>query len=101
LSSAELNEAKVHLQNQHFKEVKTAMNEKKRHNLVNQLGLQINDEGLVRCVCRLGAAQITEGARQPILLPKRDHVTDLLIDSLHRRYFYVGVSQTSSMIIWN
>ena len=102
LSSAELNEAKVlwikHLQNQHFKEVKIALTEKKRHNLVNQLGLQIDNEGLVRFVGRLGAAQITEGARQPILLPKRDHVTDLLIDSLHRRYFHIGVSQTLSMI---
>jgi hypothetical protein len=74
--------------------VKTALTEKKRHNLVNQLGFQIDDEGLVRCTGRLGAAQITEGARQPILLPKRDHMTDLLIDGLHGRYFHIGVSQT-------
>nr|XP_022295086.1 uncharacterized protein LOC111105209 [Crassostrea virginica] len=35
---------------------------------------------------------MTEGARQPI------HVTDLLIESLHRKSFHVGVSQTLSLI---
>lgn len=41
---------------------------------------------------------MTEGARTPILLPKKSHVTDLLIDSYHRKSMHLGVSQTLSMV---
>ena len=102
LTPEELHESQVlwikYLQDQHYKEVKTALTGKTRHNLVSQLGLVVDEEGLIRCVGRLGAAHMTEGARQPILLPKRNHVTDLLIESLHRKSFHVGVSQTLSLI---
>ncbi|XP_071150570.1 uncharacterized protein [Mytilus edulis] len=73
-----------------------AIKENKRHNLVSQLGLILDQENVIRCVGRLGAAQLSEGAKTPILLPKKNKVTKLLIESMHRKNFHVGVSQTLS-----
>ncbi|XP_052690730.1 uncharacterized protein LOC128168601 [Crassostrea angulata] len=86
------------IQTQSYSDVKLALTEKKRHNLINQLGLPLDQDGIIRCVGRLGAAHLTEGARTPILLPKKSHVTDLLIDSYHRKSMPLGVSQTLSMV---
>ena len=87
MTSKELKEAWIlwikSIQNQSYRDVYIALTEKKKHNLVNQLGLTLDEDRIIRCVIRLGAAQLTEGARAPILLPKKNHVTDLLIDSCH------------------
>ncbi|XP_078334132.1 uncharacterized protein LOC144625796 [Crassostrea virginica] len=102
LTSKELEEARIlwikSIQNQSYRDVYIALTEKKKHNLVNQLGLTLDEDRIIRCVSRLGAAQLTEGARAPILLPKKNHVTDLLIDSCHRKSLHFGVSQTLSMV---
>ncbi|XP_062582984.1 uncharacterized protein LOC134244753 [Saccostrea cucullata] len=102
LTATELSGAKLlwirSIQNENYKEVKSALTEGKRLNLVNQLGLILDEDKIIRCVGRLGAAHLTEGARTPILLPKKNHVTDLLIDSYHRKSLHVGISQTLSLI---
>ena len=59
------------------------LTEKKKHNLVNHLGLTLDKDRIIRRVCRVGAAQLTEGVRAPILLPKKNHVTDLLTKENH------------------
>ncbi|CAG2200066.1 unnamed protein product [Mytilus edulis] len=100
LTAAELEHAKLlwikSVQKQCFGEVMIAIKENKRHNLVSQLGLILDQENVIRCVGRLGAAQLSEGAKTPILLPKKNKVTELLIESMHRKNFHVGVSQTLS-----
>ncbi|CAG2200102.1 unnamed protein product [Mytilus edulis] len=100
LTAAELEHAKLLLiksvQKQCFGEVMMAIKENKRHNLVSQLGLILDQENVIRCVGRIGAAQLSEGAKTPILLPKKNKVTELLIESMHRKNFHVGVSQTLS-----
>ncbi|XP_053376986.1 uncharacterized protein LOC123529097 [Mercenaria mercenaria] len=39
-----------------------------------------------------------QGARQPILLPKSDWFTVLLVEKIHKQNFHIGVSQTLSQI---
>ena len=74
------------------------LTEKKKHNLVNHLGLTLDKDRIIRRVSRVGAAQLTEGVRAPILPPKKNHVTDLLIDSCQRKSLHFGVSQTLFMV---
>lgn len=58
----------------------------------------LDQDGVIRCVCRLGAVHLTERTRTPNLLSKTIHVTDLLIDSYHRKSLHLGVSQTLYMV---
>ena len=43
-------------------------------------------------------AEMSEWTRLPMLLPKADRYTHLLIDRLHRESFHAGVSQTLALI---
>ena len=57
----------------------------KPNNLKIQLGIHMDTNGLLRCHGRLGNAEISEGARQPILLPKRSRYAELTIYIYHRK----------------
>ncbi|CAC5354904.1 unnamed protein product [Mytilus coruscus] len=100
LTATELEHAKLlwikSVQKQSFGNVMIAIKENKSHNLVGQLGLIVDQKNVIRCIGRLEAAQLSEGAKTPILLPKKNKVTELLIENMHRKYFHVGVSQTLS-----
>ena len=61
---------------------------KKNNNLQKQLGLFLDENGLLRCRGRLGNASLTEGARFPILLPKNDRLTYLIIDQSHKQILH-------------
>jgi len=69
-----------------------------KDNLINQLGLWIDDQGLIRCHGRLQYAPITSEAIYPILLPRKEYFTDLLIFSYHKTSFHAGVAQTLATI---
>ena len=86
------------IQEHHYKEEIYAIRFEKPNNLKNQLGLQLDKNGIIRCVGCLMNADITEGAKYPILLPRRNYFTDLIIDQSHRRAFHVGSSQTLAII---
>ena len=43
-------------------------------------------------------AEISEGARQPILLPKCSRYTELTIDMYHRKALHTGIAQTLSLV---
>ena len=58
-------------------------------------------EHILRCHGRLNHAELAEGARLPILLPKLDRYTSLLIEKIHRNSLHVGVSQTLSFVRQN
>ena len=62
------------------------------------MGLFVDEKGILRCKGRLGFACLSEGARQPILLPATDSFTHLLIERAHKTLFHSGVSQTLSNI---
>ena len=58
----------------------------------------MDKDGLLRCHGRLGNAEISEGARQPILLPKFSRYTELTIDMYHRKALHTGIAQTLSLV---
>ena len=55
-------------------------------------------KNIFRCRGRLENAEVTVGARLPVLLPKGDKFTQLLIDRMHRYLLHAGPSQTLSLI---
>ena len=63
-------------------------------NFVRQLGLRVDEKGLLRCVGRLENSELTEGAKAPILLPKKDPYTRLCVLDSHERCLHSGIPQT-------
>ena len=64
----------------------------------NQLGIQLHDDGLLRCHGRMVHAEIPDDAIYPILLPKRSYFTSLLIREYHQKLFHSGVSHTLAQL---
>ncbi len=82
----------IYLQNTHFQNEKEAILNKTKNNLVRQLGLQIDIEGIIRCYgSRLDFSHLPGNAKNPILLPSYHHFTHILIDHTHRSLFHTGV----------
>ncbi len=75
-----------------------AINDNKENCLQRQLGLYIDNSGLLRCKCRLQNACLSESARCPILLPKDNRYTHLVVEKTHKEILHSGVSQTLSTI---
>jgi len=75
-----------------------AIEENKSHCLKQQLGLKIDDLGILRCYGRVLNATITDSAKYPKLLPWREHLTSLLITEVHQRLIYAGVTHTLAQI---
>ena len=59
-----------------------------------QFGLFIDKDGLYRCQGRLSNADLTISAKHPILLPKKHHLTVLLVKHSHKRVMHNGVKET-------
>ena len=102
IQAAEMNAAEElwirHIQSLHFSNLREAIDESKPNNLKVQLGVYIDERGLLRCRGRLGNSELDAEAKQPLLLPKNDQFTELLIDNLHKKVFHSGVSQTLARI---
>ena len=102
LDSEEMAEAEKmwtrYVQRLHYSDVLESIQNHKRNNMKVQLGIYLDSENILRYRWRLENNEITEGARLPILLPKANRYTHLLIDRLHRESFHAGVSQTLTLI---
>jgi len=61
-----------------------------------QLGLKVDDIGLLRCHGRLNNADVSEDTKYPKLLPNFECFTVLLINEVHQRLIHAGVSHTLS-----
>ena len=59
-----------------------------------QFGLFIDKDGLYRCQGILSNADLTFSAKHPILLPKKHHLTVLLVKHSHKRVMHNGVKET-------
>ena len=75
-----------------FKDIKNQ--HKATSEQVNQLGLRVDGNGILRC---FGRFQQHED-QQPIYLPKQHHLTSLLIMDSHRRVLHMGVASTLAEI---
>ena len=78
-----------------FKTISGTVNKK---DCKNQLGIQLHDDGLLRCHGRMVHAVIPDDVIYPILLPKKSHFTSLLIKEYHQKLFHSGVSHTLAQL---
>ena len=81
-----------------FKDIFVAVQMNRKHRLKRQLGLQIDDMGILRCHGRYLNAIMTESAKYPKLLPRHEHFTHMLINEVHVRLIHAGVAHTSAQI---
>lgn len=65
---------------------------------ISSLAPFIDESGLIRVGGRLKHANIQPDAKYPILMPKTDHVTTLIVDSFHLRYLHAGPQLLQSII---
>ncbi|MCG7879158.1 MAG: reverse transcriptase domain-containing protein [Candidatus Thiodiazotropha endolucinida] len=88
----------LHIQRMNFEDVFHSITSRKRNNLQTQLGVYVDDDGILRCKGRLEYSSLTEAARHPILLPNKGKLTHLIIESVHKQLLHSGVSQTLSKL---
>ena len=67
---------------------------------IEKLNLFIDDDGIWRSKSRLQFSKLPRNAIEPIFLPRNNHLTHLIINQIHKRYFHAGVKITHS-IIWS
>ena len=67
---------------------------KPRPQLVRQLNLKFNTDGLLVAPGRLEHAMLEQDAREPILITKKSPFTTLLVRSVHERQLHAGVRDT-------
>ncbi|XP_046590191.1 uncharacterized protein LOC124293393 isoform X2 [Neodiprion lecontei] len=61
---------------------------------LGSLNPRVDERGLIRVGGRINKADISLDQRNPILLPSRHHVTDLLIRHTHEKFFHTGIQST-------
>ena len=102
LSSSEIDAAEkmwvTYIHRKTFQEVFDAIAKEKSNNLKKQLGLYLDADGRLRCKGRIDQASISESARRPVLLPKNERLTHLMIEKFHKQNSPSGVSQCLSQI---
>ena len=82
------------IQHRQFYEVFSAIRKGEVNSLQIQLGLRMDELGILRCHGRYQNAEIPEGAKCPKLLPRQEYFTKLLIQYVHERLIHAGVSHT-------
>ena len=70
----------------------------KCNNIKQQLGIYLDRKYILGCRGRVENVELTKGARLPVLIPRGDKFTQLLIDRIHRNSLHIGASQTLSLI---
>ena len=87
-----------HVQNSSFSSEINAVKKNTKNNLKDQLGLQLDQNRILRCHGRMIRENLPESSIFPKLLPKNHAFTSLLINSFHEKLMHAGVSHTLSAI---
>lgn len=61
---------------------------------VDQFGLFLDDQNLLRCKGRINEAKLSITEKNPILLPSKHHIVKLLVGEMHTRTKHGGVNDT-------
>ncbi|XP_052268588.1 uncharacterized protein LOC127869969 [Dreissena polymorpha] len=69
-----------------------------RITLVKQLRLFIDSDDIIRCCGRINKAPLSEMTKFPILLPKKHHITRLIVRDAHITHLHSGVNATVTHI---
>ena len=65
---------------------------------INQFGLFIDSNKVLKCRGRINEADLPATSKQPILMPSKHHVVELLIQDVHKKIKHSGTSDTLSTI---
>ena len=65
--------------------------------LVAQFGLFFDEGGTIRCKGRISETTLLQSTKNPILLPSKHHLSDLLIRETHQQTNHSGVRDTLAM----
>lgn len=82
-----------YVQKQCYDEIINVILKNKTYNLKSQLGVYLDTTGLLRCSGRLKHADICEGARKPLLLPRQHRYTELVIEKYHQSQLHTGTAK--------
>ncbi|KAI5738230.1 hypothetical protein M8J77_004376 [Diaphorina citri] len=66
--------------------------------LALQMGLELNEVNILVSKGRFREIQFRKGESFPVLLPRKCHITTIIINDIHRQCFHSGVSQTLSVL---
>ena len=86
------------VQNRQYLSVLNDMRKGKRNNLQRQLGLQLDEWGLLRCHGRYSNANLSFNVKYPKPIPRSEYFTHLVIKDAHERMLYSGVSHTLAQV---
>ena len=62
--------------------------------LVKRFGLFLDEEGIIRCHGRIDESSFSLSAKQPVLMPTKHYVTELIIRKSHEFVHHNGIKET-------
>ncbi|KAL1446606.1 hypothetical protein WDU94_015601 [Cyamophila willieti] len=83
-----------YLQHKHFYETIRSLKSGKRDSLTINLGLELDSNGILILKGRFVELKVDGDNPFPVLLPKRDHLTDIIVLDIHVKSCHLGVNQT-------
>ena len=105
LTAEEIAKAKLlwdtYIQQKRFADTIRMIKSGEQFNLKDQLNLMLDQHGVIRCHGRYQNAQLSQGAKYPKLLPRKEYYTQLVIEDSHCNMLHAGVSQTLAEIRQN
>ena len=105
LTPEEIAKAKLlwdtYIQQKRFADTIRMIKSGEQFNLKDQLNLMLDQHGVIRCHGRYQNAQLSQGAKYPKLLPRKEYYTQLVIEDSHCNMLHAGVSQTLAEIRQN
>ena len=84
-----------YIQEKHYLSDKRQLNKKQRQ---SQLNPKIHQDRIIRLHGRFINADLPEDAKLPILLPRQEHFSKLLIQDIHHKIHHCGVSHTLAQL---
>ena len=65
---------------------------------VTQFGLFLDDQHIIRCKGRVGNAPLSQESKNPILLPSKPRLTNLIVQDVHSKIKHSGIKDTLTTI---
>ena len=69
-----------------------------KNQIISQLGLFIDEDNIIHCEKRLHHSSVPEAAKQPVLLPVKHHLTELIIEERHVTVHHNGIRETLNCV---
>ncbi|KAK6019168.1 zinc knuckle, partial [Ostertagia ostertagi] len=92
LTTSDIKAAEVLLLREHYREGASELQSR----IVQRLRISLCEDGTYRGDLRMANAEITDSAKNPILLLPKHHLTKLIVTDLHEKLFHAGASHLIS-----